>query len=93
MPAASLPSPAGVNINSTIQWLGMLGSKDMTCYGLAKAATSPALGPLAPDAFTKTPFAKGAPAAAVWSPGGFSFSAFVSVTATGSAGQVTDKPR
>ena len=86
MPALSLPAAAtGIKNNSTVLWLGVLASKDMTCFGAAKGATSPTLGPLAPDSFAgPAPFDKGAPtSAAVWTAGGSSFSAFVSVVAAG----------
>lgn len=77
MPAVILP--ADMQGNSTILWLGMIGSKDSQCYGVARGSSSPTLGPLAPDSFAG-PLAPGkAPANAKWTEGGFSFSAYASV--------------
>ena len=50
MPAVRLPAAAQ---NGTVFWVGMLGSKDTTCFGAAnKGAGSPPLGPLAPDNYS-----------------------------------------
>lgn len=78
MPAVSL-LPAGPTDNNTIFWLGMQGSKDSTCFGVARGSTSPTLGPLAPDSYAG-PLSPGQdPASAKWSAGGFSFSAYMSL--------------
>jgi hypothetical protein len=75
MPAVRLPAAAQ---NGTVFWVGMLGSKDTTCFGAAnKGAGSPPLGPLAPDNYAKTPM--GASTSAAWTNGSFSFSAYASL--------------
>ena len=83
----NLPMPPGLELPtgttgdaSVVYWLGMLASKDSTCFGLPKSATNPSLGPGAVDSFAATPFAGGAPAnLSSWTVGGWSFSAFATL--------------
>ena len=74
MPTIQLPPPG--YSSETVFWAGMVASKDCTCFGKTKAATSPALGPFAPDAYVK--MVDGAPIG-TWTPGLGSISSFVTV--------------
>jgi hypothetical protein len=62
--------------SETVFWAGMVASKDCTCFGRARGASSPPLGPSAPDAYVK--IADGAPIGP-WTPGVGSISSFVTV--------------
>ena len=74
MPTIQLPS-AGLS-SETVFWAGMVASKDCTCFGRPRGASSPSLGPSAPDAYIK--IVDGAPIGS-WSPGLGSISSFVTV--------------
>ena len=79
LPMPSVSLPPGPAVNASITWIGVISTKDMTCFGVPRGGASPALGPLAPDSYAG-PLAPGqAPASATWSAGGFSFSAYATV--------------